>query len=158
MRRLGLAANIQELAGGWNQEDGAAAARLLIQQGALPTAVLAYNDDVAAGALKTFESAGISVPGDVSIIGWNDSYLAGLSNLNLTSVSQDVDQLARLAVKRWSPESGKRRQRPQAGTSHRVDRPQLHRTCAGYDSITCPRITSRRVTADAVSDRSCRQA
>ncbi len=61
MRRHGLAANIQELPGGWNQEDGVAAASAPESQASLATAVLAYNDDVAAGALKTFESAGISV-------------------------------------------------------------------------------------------------
>ena len=48
--------------GGISQEDGFAAARVLLAETALPTAVIAFNDDVAAGLVESFGGAGVAVP------------------------------------------------------------------------------------------------
>jgi DNA-binding LacI/PurR family transcriptional regulator len=88
------------VAGGVLQQDGVAAARVLLDQGALPTAVVAFNDDVAAAMLETFLRAGVEVPRDISIVGWDDTALAGLPHLDLTTVRQDAEGMARLAVER----------------------------------------------------------
>ena len=70
------------------------------RRSSLPTAVIAYNDDVAAGLVESLGGAGVSVPGQVSVVGWDDSSLARLPHVNLTTVRQDADEMTRLAVER----------------------------------------------------------
>lgn len=94
----GLAADIQVISGGYNEDDGAAAARTLLQ-GPLPTAVIAANDLCAIGALDTVLRAGVTVPGDLSIIGYDDSRFGRLPGIDLTSVRQDIKRQARAAIK-----------------------------------------------------------
>ena len=98
MRRHRLAPQI--LAGGLTEEDGAAAARALLARQPRPTAVLAFNDQCAAGLLDALLRAGVAVPGDLSVVGFDDSHLARLAHINLTTVSQDIARLADLAVVR----------------------------------------------------------
>lgn len=98
-RRHGLPGQARVITGGPGEEDGAAAARKLAEQG-LPTAVLAYNDACAVGLLDMFLRLGVSVPGQVSVVGYDDSPVARLSYLRLTTVSQDGHQLATVAVQR----------------------------------------------------------
>lgn len=100
MRRHGLGEFVQVLAGGWNQHEGATAARRLLTGPVLPTAVVAFNDEVAAGATETLRQAGLRVPEDVSVVGWDDSPTAALPHLNLTTIRQDGDIMAELAVGR----------------------------------------------------------
>lgn len=99
MRRRGLSERIRIVPGGQSEEDGAEAARTLLQ-GARPTAVLTYNDRCAVGLLDVFIRAGLGVPEDVSVVGYDDSQVARLPYLRLTTVSQDAGHLARLAVQR----------------------------------------------------------
>jgi DNA-binding LacI/PurR family transcriptional regulator len=96
MRRHELAPRV--VAGGPAEEDGAAAARAL--HAAPPTAVLTYNDRCAVGLLDVFVRTGIVVPDAVSVVGYDDSQVARLPYLRLTTVSQDASQLAALAVRR----------------------------------------------------------
>jgi DNA-binding LacI/PurR family transcriptional regulator len=96
MRRHDLAPRI--VAGGPAEEDGAGAARTLHK--APPTAVITYNDRSAVGLLDVFVRAGITVPDAVSVVGYDDSQVARLPYLRLTTVSQDASQLAALAVRR----------------------------------------------------------
>jgi DNA-binding LacI/PurR family transcriptional regulator len=98
MRRHGLAGNIRVLSGDYTEEGGARAARDLLTGGRLPTAVIAGNDRSAHGVLGTFLRAGLRVPGDVSVVGYDDSRLAQLSFIDLTSVRQDPTEVAGLAV------------------------------------------------------------
>lgn len=62
------------------------------------TAVLASNDRSAAGFLDTVVRAGVAVPQNMSVVGYDDSRLARLAYINLTTVAQDVPELARQAV------------------------------------------------------------
>jgi DNA-binding LacI/PurR family transcriptional regulator len=96
MRRHGLASHI--LPGGLTEEDGAAAARVLLTVHPRPTAVLAFNDQCAVGLLDVFLRSGIPVPGQISVVGFDDSHLARLAHINLTTVGQDIPRLADLAV------------------------------------------------------------
>ena len=98
IRRHGLACQI--LPGGLTEEDGAAAAHALGNASPRPTAVLAFNDQCAVGLLDVFLRSGIAVPGQVSVIGFDDSHLARLAHINLTTVGQDIPRLADLAVVR----------------------------------------------------------
>ena len=98
MRRHGLSARV--LPGGLSEEDGAAAAGALLTSLPRPTAVLAFNDQCATGVLDVFLRAGVAVPGQISVVGFDDSHLARLAHINLTSVGQDIPRLADLAVVR----------------------------------------------------------
>jgi DNA-binding LacI/PurR family transcriptional regulator len=80
----------------------AAAARTLLDTPARqrPTAVIVFNDRCATGVLDVLHRAGLTVPGDISVIGYDDSRLARLSHVDLTTVAQDAEQMTTLAVTR----------------------------------------------------------
>lgn len=100
MRDHGLEEHARIVHGGVLQEDGVAAARRLLDAESPPSAVIGFNDDVAIGVLETLVRAGLRVPGDVSVVGWDDTTLARLPHLDLTTVQQDAEDIARLAVDR----------------------------------------------------------
>jgi DNA-binding LacI/PurR family transcriptional regulator len=95
-RRHGLSARV--LPGGYDEAAGAAAARTLLDEPALPTAVVAANDRSAIGLLDVFLRAGVRVPGDASVVGYDDSALARLAHVDLTTVSQEAGAQAAQAV------------------------------------------------------------
>jgi DNA-binding LacI/PurR family transcriptional regulator len=99
MRQHGLDDRTRIVSGGQSEEDGAAAARTLADEGP-PSAVLTYNDRCAVGLLDVFVRAGIAVPDDTSVVGYDDSQVARLPYLRLTTVSQDAEHMAALAVQR----------------------------------------------------------
>jgi DNA-binding LacI/PurR family transcriptional regulator len=102
MRNCGLEAEIRVVVcGGEDQLDGQRAARALLDEDEqLPTALVTFNDDIAAAAMSVLAQHGVDVPGDMSIIGFDDSALARSPELDLTSVQQIPQELARLAVER----------------------------------------------------------
>lgn len=101
MRRHDLAPTV--VPGDHTEQSGIRAARdLLATAGSAPaggiTAVLASNDRTAVGFLDTLLRAGVAVPQSMSIVGYDDSRLARLASVDLTTVAQDVTELARQAV------------------------------------------------------------
>ncbi len=64
----------------------------------LPSALFCANDIVACGCLKAFDEAGIKVPGDVSIIGFDDLPLASVSSPPLSTIRISKSHMGRLAV------------------------------------------------------------
>jgi DNA-binding LacI/PurR family transcriptional regulator len=102
MQRHGLIPDITP--GDHTEESGVRAAEDLIaarrRTGAqrCPTAVLASNDRCAVGILDTLLRAGVDVPSQISVVGYDDSRLARLTHVNLTTLAQDGEQIARLAV------------------------------------------------------------
>ena len=98
MRRAGLADRVHVVPGDHTEEAGALAARALLDGGALPTAVVTFNDHCAVGLLGALSRAGIDVPGAVSLVGYDDSPLSRLAHVNLTTVSQDTHLLTEHAV------------------------------------------------------------
>jgi DNA-binding LacI/PurR family transcriptional regulator len=100
LRRHGLAAHGLVVPGGDSLEAGVRAARELLRLPALPSAVVGFNDDVAAGLAEALGAHGVRVPVDVSVTGWDDSSLARLPEQGLTTLRQDPVELARLAVER----------------------------------------------------------
>ena len=63
-----------------------------------PTAVLAYNDQIAIGLIRTLLTAGIAVPGDVSVIGFDDIFASRLITPALTTVAAPLRQMGEIAV------------------------------------------------------------
>ncbi len=100
MHEKGLGAEIRIVSGGQAQLDGQRAARVMVEEGDLPTAVVAYNDDTAVAVMSLLSQQGIDVPYRVSIVGWDDSEAAALAPVGLTSVVQDPAEMARLAIER----------------------------------------------------------
>ncbi len=89
------------LDGGLTEREGAAAAAaLLAASEPLPTAVFAFHDRCARGALDVLIRAGIAVPQRVSVLGFDDSPLARLAHVDLTTIRQEATELARTAVQR----------------------------------------------------------
>lgn len=89
------------LAGGWTEHEGAAAALDLVDSGGpLPSAIFAFNDRCALGVLDVLLRNRIDVPGQVSVIGFDDSPLARLAHVDLTTIRQPTEMLARTAVMR----------------------------------------------------------
>lgn len=62
------------------------------------TAVFASNDLLAVDVLETVEELGLAVPRDVSLVGFDDIQMAGLSRIALTTVAQPCEELARLGI------------------------------------------------------------
>jgi DNA-binding LacI/PurR family transcriptional regulator len=98
MRAHGLESEIAVIPGAHNEEAGAAAARTMLAAPTLPTAVLAGNDRCALGILDVFTRAGVDVPGQVSLIGYDDSRLSDNPRIDLTTIHQDAPEIARRAV------------------------------------------------------------
>jgi DNA-binding LacI/PurR family transcriptional regulator len=73
------------------------AARLRRQRGK-PSAVFAFNDQCALGLMHVVRAAGFTVPDDLAVVGYDDSRAARLPWVELTTVAQNVQQLAKEAV------------------------------------------------------------
>ncbi|MER6133485.1 LacI family DNA-binding transcriptional regulator [Streptomyces sp. NPDC001815] len=105
MRRHGLAEEIRVIPGAHTEQAGVDAGRLLVAEAersgrtALPTAILAGNDRCAMGLLITFARAGVEVPDEVSVVGYDDSHLSHLMPIGLTTVRQDAALMAEHAVR-----------------------------------------------------------
>jgi LacI family transcriptional regulator len=63
-----------------------------------PTAIFASNDDMAAGVLTVAHRRGLSVPGDLSVVGFDDTALASQLWPPLTTVRQPTRELAYAAA------------------------------------------------------------
>ena len=77
-----------EVPGDFTAAGGEAAMAVLLGRADPPTAVFAESDEMAMGAMRTVGSAGLRIPDDVSIVGFDDHELAPL--FDLTTVAQDV--------------------------------------------------------------------
>ena len=75
----------------YNIEGGRHAAEELLEMGV--TAIVASSDDMALGAMRAIHRNGLSVPADISIVGYNDSYMLDFTNPPLTAVRQPVERI-----------------------------------------------------------------
>ncbi|SIO35469.1 LacI family DNA-binding transcriptional regulator [Paraburkholderia phenazinium] len=84
----------------FSPEGGYAAAQTLLESERPFTAVFCANDTMAVSTLARFQQAGVAVPGDVSVIGYDDDYSAAYAAPALTSVHIPTADLTQNAV-RW---------------------------------------------------------
>ena len=81
----------------WTGEAGARVARRLLDSG-LPDSIFAGNDDIALGLCHELLAAGVRIPDDVAVIGFDDIPLARWATPSLSSITQDFDALGRAAL------------------------------------------------------------
>jgi DNA-binding LacI/PurR family transcriptional regulator len=84
--------------GDHTMEGGLAAAARILEHKNLPTAIMCSNDMLAIGVLHKLSRSGLQVPGDVSIIGFDDIHMAEMMIPSLTSIQMSRADLARAAV------------------------------------------------------------
>lgn len=93
MSKFGLADRIEVLPSDFSEENAANVARRIVERRERPTAVICCADLCAVAVMEVFAQSGIRVPEEVSVIGFDDSYVASLSYHSLTSVRQDVEAI-----------------------------------------------------------------
>jgi DNA-binding LacI/PurR family transcriptional regulator len=81
----------------FTMEGGAAAATRLVERGA--TAIICASDVMALGAARACAAAGLEIPGDVSIVGFDDSAVAACAGPPLTTLRQPVAAISAAAVR-----------------------------------------------------------
>lgn len=86
MTEAGLDPGCYAEAVGMSEESGYAAARRLLRRRDRPTAIVAYNDIAAVGALSAAADENIIVPAGLSLVGYDNTYLARIRHISLTSV------------------------------------------------------------------------
>jgi DNA-binding LacI/PurR family transcriptional regulator len=82
----------------WGRAQGAAAIHRLIDRGAHFDGVVAFNDALALGAMRALEEHGLSTPGDVAVVGFDDIEEARYSRPTLSTVHPDLHDIARTAT------------------------------------------------------------
>lgn len=98
MQAHGLAEHIRVFEGAFTIDAGAAAARQIFGGDQLPDAIFASSDLGAIGLLNEAAKHGVSVPGDVSVVGYDDVTLAGTETLSLSTIHQSARDLAAAGV------------------------------------------------------------
>ena len=131
MKRHGLSDAIDIVDGDFTERSGMLAAQELLRRRRRPTAVCAANDQSAIGLLDQLLRAGVDVPGDIAVAGYDDSVLARLAHIDLTTVSQEPRQQAERAVR---------------AVVERLDENRQDR----FDVLLEPRLVVRHTTAPQV--------
>ncbi|WP_440074217.1 LacI family DNA-binding transcriptional regulator [Streptosporangium sp. OZ121] len=107
----------------WQPEEGLAATRSLLA-GHRPRALICLNDRLALGAYQALSDAGLSVPGDVSVVSFDDHPIASWIRPKLTTVALPHYELGRKAVEVLFAQMG---EEAEPGQVHRVAMPVRHR-------------------------------
>jgi DNA-binding LacI/PurR family transcriptional regulator len=98
MERHALGAKALVVRGDYTEAGGAAAVARLLDGGARPTAIFAANDLSALGALDALLQRGIRIPDEISLVGYDNTSLARLAHVDLTTVDQPRREIGSAAV------------------------------------------------------------
>lgn len=82
----------------FSHDEGSAAAIELLGLAVAPTAIVCGNDVIAMGVLSAARTLGVEVPGDLTVVGFDDIRMASWPLIDLTTVHCDLDLLATQAV------------------------------------------------------------
>jgi DNA-binding LacI/PurR family transcriptional regulator len=99
MRDAGLLRHVRIEPGDFTEGGGYEGARRLLSGARRPTAIFASNDQSAVGALDAINEAGLRVPQDVSLMGYDNTALAALRHISLTTIDQPRNQIGVMAMK-----------------------------------------------------------
>lgn len=81
----------------WHRADGAAAMAAVLDSGAAPDGVVAFNDALAIGVLSELRVRGLAIPGDVAVVGFDDTDEARFTDPPLTTVDPGRGEIVRVA-------------------------------------------------------------
>lgn len=84
--------------GGYTYESGLAGGEVLLRRTPRPTAIFASNDEMAAGVYRAADRLGLSIPGDLSVVGFDDGPIAGRLLPPLTTVRLPIRDIGRMAA------------------------------------------------------------
>ena len=99
MREAGLEKLALVVPGDFNEDAGARGAeQILRRRGKLPTAVFAANDLVAVGTIDRLEQEGLQIPQDISVVGYDNIFVAALRHLSITTINQPRQSMGRDAL------------------------------------------------------------
>lgn len=113
MRALGLSDFIQVASGEFTEDGGYTGASQLLREDGRPTAIFVANDLAALGAFNAIEEAGLRVPEDVSLMGYDNTALASLRHISLTTINQPRREIGETAMKALLRRIGRPDVRPQ---------------------------------------------
>lgn len=99
MRRHKLASRAVVVPGAYTQEGGELGIARLLRSRARPTAIFVANDLAAVGAVRALRRHGLEVPGDVSVVGYDNISLAALDHVDLTTIDQPRREMGAAAVR-----------------------------------------------------------
>ena len=98
MRKLKLQREIRVGRGAYTEAGGHQGARELLEKRPRPTAIFAANDLAAIGALNAIEESGLRVPQDISLVGYDNTSLAAMRRMSLTTVHQPRHEIGQMAM------------------------------------------------------------
>jgi len=84
--------------GYFSYESGFKCAEILLAQNPRPSAIFASNDDMAVATISAAHKAGLSIPGDLSVVGFDDTVAAGITWPKLTTIHQPILEMGELAA------------------------------------------------------------
>jgi LacI family transcriptional regulator len=87
-----------EVEADFSVDGGVTATRALLELEEPPTAIFAFNDMLAIGAMRAARDHGVSVPGELSVIGFDDTFEASIVTPALTTVRQPLAEMGRMAI------------------------------------------------------------
>jgi len=85
---------------GFHERCGAEVKALVVGSANRPDALVCANDELALSSMKALQRAGVRVPDDIAIVGWDDVMTARYVSPGLTTVRQPLHELGRVAAKR----------------------------------------------------------
>jgi len=85
--------------GNFEEEGGYKACRKIMGSVRKPSAILCSSDLMAMGAIRALQESGLSVPGDVSVVGFDDIQGAAFHNPSLTTIRQPLHEMGAVAAR-----------------------------------------------------------